>query len=131
MNYYPYYQPNFYGTQQQNAPPQAFIPQQPQTTATSQFYGSNTGIEYVNGIEGAKAYIMQPNSQKWLMDSDGSYFYLKVSNAQNQASVRIFEYKEIDLATKTPKPTESEFVTKEEFEALKKTVASLKAKKGE
>lgn len=133
MTYYPYYQPqpSFYGSQQQN-PQGQFIPQTPQNAPTSLFYGSNTGmgIEYVNGIEGAKAYIMQPNSVKWLMDSDGNYFYLKSSNAQNQASVRIFEYKEVDVATKKAKSEcGGEFVTKEEFEALKRAVASLKKAK--
>lgn len=146
MTYYPYYQPQspqnqFYGAQGQG---QVFVPAQPQMaqngafnvpqTAVPQFSsGQNINtIEYVNGIEGAKAYIMQPNSVKWLMDSDGSYFYLKTSNAQNQASVKMFEYKEIDVATKkalVPEIDVSLFVKKEEFDALKKTVASLKRAK--
>lgn len=159
MNYYPYYQPQqtpqnaFYGGQQQGANIYPTNPQTPQNgsyiqpngiispflqpqmnTAGIQTQGS--AIEYVNGIEGAKAYIMQPNSTKWLMDSDGSYFYLKSSNAQNQANVRMFEYKEIDMSTKKAKEVAtsneidmSEYVKKEDFDALKKTVASLKKSK--
>lgn len=152
MSYYPYYQPQtpqnqFYGAQQQSQPLNQFIQQQPQNGSyalpqqqinpfvqvTPQQQTQQASIEYVNGIEGAKAYIMQPNSTKWLMDSDGNYFYLKSSNAQNQASVRMYEYKEIDIATKKEKEQEKKqdidmscFVKKEDFDALKKVVASLK-----
>lgn len=153
-NYYPYYQPQqtpqnaFYGGQPQGA---NIYPLQPQTAQNGSYMPSNGGIsqflqpqmsvsaqpqstnaiEYVNGIEGAKAYIMQPNSTRWLMDSDGSYFYLKTSNAQNQASVKMYEYKEIDISTKKAKETKSEidmsaYVKKEDFDALKKVVAGLK-----
>ncbi len=55
----------------------------------------NNQYAYVNGIEGAKAYLMNPNQTMLLMDSDEPIFYLKTSNQLGQASIRIFEFKEV------------------------------------
>lgn len=55
----------------------------------------NNQYAYVNGIEGAKAYLMNPNQTILLMDSDQPIFYLKTSNGLGQASIRIFEFKEV------------------------------------
>lgn len=117
--YQPFYQPQ--STMQQNAPQQATTPQQ-QMQPTTQIQN----IEYVNGIEGAKAYIMQPNSTKWLMDSDGSFFYVKTSNAQNQATVKAYKYVEYNAnVTKDDNAEQIEYVTLDEFNKLKKTVNNL------
>ena len=50
---------------------------------------------YVNGIEGAKAYLMNPNQTILLMDSDNPIFYLKSSNQLGQSSIRTFKFEEI------------------------------------
>lgn len=55
----------------------------------------NNQYAYVNGIEGAKAYLMSPNQTMLLMDSDQPIFYLKTSNYLGQANIRIFEFKEV------------------------------------
>ncbi len=55
----------------------------------------NNQYAYVNGIEGAKAYLMNPNQTILLMDSDNPIFYLKSSNQLGQANIRIFEFKEV------------------------------------
>jgi len=55
----------------------------------------NNQYAYVNGIEGAKAYLMNPNQTILLMDSNQPIFYLKTSNGLGQATIRIFEFKEV------------------------------------
>lgn len=95
----------------------------------------NGTIEYVNGIEGAKAYFMQPNSTKLLLDSDSQFFYIKKSDMQNKATIKVFEYREVETDGAKPKETKpdidlSGYVKKKDFDSLKKLVEKL-AKKGE
>lgn len=127
-----YNAPNFNATQ----PYQPLYQMQPNASqnanqSVTQQMPQNTSIEYVNGIEGAKAYIMQPNSTKWLMDSDGSFFYVKTSNAQNQATVKAYKYVEYNAnVTKDDNAEQIEYVTLDEFNKLKKIVNNLiKSKK--
>lgn len=56
---------------------------QPQNQNTSQ----QTNITFVNGIEGAKAYQMSPNSSALLMDSDNSKFYVKTTDSLGVAKI--------------------------------------------
>lgn len=69
------YQPysNSYATrlqqmEQQMGQPQSTVPQ----------------MAWVNGIEGAKAYILPPNSKIMLMDSDAPKFYVKETDGNGQ-----------------------------------------------
>ncbi len=64
-------------------------PYQPRQNYTTNQYA------YVNGIEGAKAYLMNPNQTILLMDSDNPIFYLKSSNQIGQSSIRVFKFEEI------------------------------------
>ena len=53
------------------------------------------GIKWVQGIEGAKAYQLEPNSNAQLMDSENDgVFYIKVCDDIGMCSLRIFDYKE-------------------------------------
>lgn len=85
-------------------------------------------IEYVNGVEGAKAYLIPPNSTKLLMDSDGDYFYIKTANAQGQANVKIYKYEEVTQATKkTEEPKqEIKYATVDDIKELKEEIEKLK-----
>ena len=84
-------------------------------------YQPQTGIFWVNGIDGAKAYPVAPGNSVWLMDSgDESVFYIKsVDMSGMMQPLRIFEYKE----KIEEKPPEKEYVTKED---LDKALAELK-----
>jgi hypothetical protein len=79
-------QQNFQQPQQQVPNPQA----QPQTPLMQ------SNIEYVNGIEGAKAFILPPNTQKLLLDSDNPFFYIKTTDMQGKPTVKRFRYVDID-----------------------------------
>jgi len=66
------------------------------------YYHSNNGINWVQGIEGAKAYQLQPNSNTILMDSENdNTFYIKVSDNVGMCNLRVFRYEEINTSLNT------------------------------
>ncbi len=90
----------------------------------------NNGINWVQGVEGAKAYQLMPNSNVVLLDSENDgIFYIKLSDNVGMCTLRTFKYTEttneqlqhtgIDL---------SEYVTKsdlkEAIEELKETITN-------
>ena len=79
-------------------------------------------IQYVNGKQSAESYQMPANSSVILMDSNTSRFYLKQTDASGMATIKTYDFKEIEA----DKPTE--YVTKSEFEQFK---AKLKGEKHE
>lgn len=85
-------------------------------------------IEYVNGVEGAKAYLIPPNSTKLLMDSDGDYFYIKTANPQGQANVKIYKYEEVTQSTSKDNAEKKtvKYATMEDIEAIKEEIEKLK-----
>lgn len=85
------------------------------------FYNYNqrmsNGIIWVQGIEGAKAYQLMPNSNVILMDSEtDNRFYIKTSDSVGMCNLRIFEYNEV--TGNTSSIDTAQFVTKEELKAV-------------
>ena len=75
----------------------------------------NNGITWVQGIEGAKAFQMAPNSNAILMDSENDgKFYIKVSDNVGMCNLRKFKYEE-ETNTSTPVDM-SNYVTRQELE---------------
>ena len=70
----PYFN-NPYANVQNNQ--QAYQQQQPQMQNPQPTMQMQSNIEYVNGIEGAKALILPPNAQKIVLDSDNAFFYIR------------------------------------------------------
>lgn len=87
-------------------------------------------IEYVNGLEGAKGYLMLANSTKLLMDSDGNYFYIKSANQNGQANIRIFKYQEVTQESQPKLEPKVEYATLKDLEELKKQIDDLKLNVG-
>lgn len=81
---------------------------------------TNNGIIWVQGIEGAKAFQMTPNSNAVLLDSDTEgRFYIKISDNIGMCSLRIFKYEEIQQGSTTqPTVDMSDYVTKAEVNDL-------------
>lgn len=83
MNQYGYGQPqSMYNSQSQNA------------------YGFNTpyvsGINWVQGVEGAKAFRMKPNDMVIILDSENEgVMYIKTSDSIGMCTLRTFNYKEV------------------------------------
>lgn len=83
----------------------------PQTPSAPQNTGQS-GILWVQGIEGAKAYPVATGNSVLLMDSEESVFYVKSSDASGMPMpLRVFDYKE-----RTAQQTTNDYVTREEFD---------------
>lgn len=93
-----------------------------------------TGINWVQGEEGARAWMVSAGNTVLLMDSDGSSFYLKSADASGMPQpLRIFDYVERTQTPKTPAQSAQapavEYVTRTEFDALAAEIEALKVKK--
>lgn len=110
-NYFPTgYQP-FYQVPQQTPPQTQSAPQ--------------NAIQWVQGIEGAKAYPVMAGSSVLLMDSEESCFFIKTADAAGMPTLRIFDYSE--RTQNKPKEVDmSAYITREEFD---KVIAELKPRK--
>ena len=87
----------------------------------NQFYQPQTnGINWVQGIEGAKAWQLVPNSNAVLLDSENDgIFYIKISDNVGMCTLRAFKYEEMKAETKQSQPLDlSEYVKKSELESL-------------
>ena len=92
-----------------------FYPQVPQTYPQIR---QNNGINWVQGIEGAKAYQLMPNSNAVLMDSENDgVFYIKISDNVGICNLRTFKYEEItDFGVKNLES--NDYVKKSELQEL-------------
>lgn len=130
----PYGQPPFYNAyanlqnNQQNFPQPQQQAQSPQPQPQQQI-PIQSNIEYVNGIEGAKAFILPPNAQKLLLDSDNTFFYIKTTDMQGKPSVKRFRYIDVDAEQKV-EPQKDEkplnFVSLDQFTDLLNQFNDLK-----
>ena len=89
----PYFN-NPYANVQNNQQP--YQQQQPQMQNPQPTMQMQSNIEYVNGIEGAKAFILPPNTQKLLLDSDNAFFYIKTTDMQGKPTVKRFRYIDVE-----------------------------------
>ena len=81
---------------------------------------------FVNGIEGAKSYVVQPNQTILLMDSDAPMCYMKQSNGLGQSSLRYFKLVEV-TEEDLKKPVNDEMESfKTRLEALEKKLEGKK-----
>lgn len=107
------------------------MPQQPmQAQPTAQ---SQSGVLWVQGEEGAKAYMVAPGNSVLLMDSEGSRFYIKCTDQSGMPQpLRVFDYTERTAAPQSlsaaPQAPEGDYVTRKEFDALAALVGEIKGK---
>ena len=94
---------------------------------------NNTNVyAFVNGVEGAKSFIINPNSTVLLMDNENPICYMKQSNSIGQSSLRYFKLLEIneqqareETTPKQPKIMSNEYVSKSDFDKLMSKVDAL------
>lgn len=90
----------------------------PVTGATA----STNNIVWVNGIEGAKAWQLNPNSMAILLDSENEgKMYIKVSDSIGMSNLRIFNYVEELPSTRVTNNNDldlSQYVRKDELQNL-------------
>ena len=97
---------------------------------------NNNRITWVNGIEGAKGFQIEPNSNILLLDSDiQGRMYIKTCDNIGMCNLRIFNYEEVAANTQSRQNTEidtSNFVTKDEMNnAINEAIQLLKPKENE
>ena len=117
----------------------------PQITVPGANYAMNpygNSINWVQGELGARNYPIAPNTSVLLMDQESPKFYIKSADLLGVQTVRSYEYNEVTAGVKPtepektetaqtkpePKPqneTKADYVSREEFEALKKTIDDL------
>ena len=112
--------------QMQNAVVQPSMPSQPMQQQSSQ-------IIWVSGEAGAKSYLVAPGNTVMLLDAENSVFYLKSADASGMPlPLRIFDYKERSVmpqqvaggSVSAEQFNPDRFVTREEFDELKASIAS-------
>lgn len=82
---------------------------------------NNNGITWVQGIEGAKAFQLMPNSNTLLMDSENDgIFYIKTSDNVGMCSLRTFKFEELQTLCKKPENNVdlAQYVTKDELDEI-------------
>lgn len=131
--YNPYVNPyaNPYGNQQMQ--PQMYQQQMPQQMQTPQLQQQSTGgFVWVNNIDEAAAYIVAPNSAVQLWDKNSPCVYLKTADAAGKPTMQIFDLVERKTAQNGAQQisdSNSDFIRREEFDALAARVDALTAKK--
>ena len=90
------------------------------TPQPNPYYQKNNGINWVQGIEGAKAYQLPPSSNAILLDSENDgKFYIKVSDNVGMCNLRTFRYREVTTPTNTQNDVDlSQYVKKSELQEL-------------
>ena len=88
----------------------------------------NSGIIWVSGEAGAKAYLVAPNTTVQLWDSEAQTVYLKSADASGMPSVKILDYtiREAAAPAQIASNANAQYVTKEEFETLYGQIKALK-----
>ncbi|WP_302128836.1 hypothetical protein [Bacteroides congonensis] len=108
-----------------------YQPQPIQTVQPMTQQPANNGIIWVQGEEGAKAYLTAPGASVMLMDSENNTFYIKSSDQSGMPlPLRVFDYTERTAANKPSiqQQAGADFVTREEFNALEDKLNALLAK---
>lgn len=95
--------------------PQPVVPQMQNPMQNAQ-QADNSGIVWVQGEAGAKAYPVQAGKSLLLMDAEQHQFYIKSTDQSGMPMpLRIFAYEEV-VESNVPKTETKNFITREEFE---------------
>lgn len=107
---------------------------QPQYQPPQQTQPQSSGMIWVSGEAGAKAYLVAPNTTVQLWDSEAQVVYLKSADASGMPSMKVLDYTIRQNATNGPgapaaAPTvnSTEYATRAEFDALQGEINALKA----
>lgn len=77
-----------------------------------QYQQNQSNINWVQGIEGAKAFPVGAGNSVLLMDSDNQVMFIKSADQSGVPSLRVFDYKERTSEVKDM----NAYVTKKEFD---------------
>ena len=89
--------------------PAGYNPYQPamqQFQQVMQPQQQNSGLTWVQGIEGAKSHFVSPGQSVLLMDSESNSFFIKSADTSGMPlPLRIFDYKERTVQQAPQQPT--------------------------
>ena len=90
---------------------------------------NSSSLIWVQGIEGAKSYLVAPNTTVQLWDSESQVIYLKSADASGMPSMKVLDYTVRGNAENTQKSSDmSVFATKEDINTLNKKMAEIEEK---
>lgn len=111
----------------------SYNPQAYSAPSQSQNSGTQTGIIWVSGEAGAKAYIVAPNTTVQLWDSEAQTIYLKSADASGMPSMKVLDYTIRDAVQNAPtavSAVQTDYATKSDLEALRGQIEGLKMRIG-
>lgn len=94
----------------------------PQFQMPTPQYNRQPDMTWIQGEAGMKAYLVAPNTRAILWDQDNPVIYIKTADANGVVSVKTLDYIERGSDQNTNPiiaNAEAEFVTKQDFEAMK------------
>lgn len=93
------------------------------------------GLNWIQGEQAAKSYLVAPNSTVVLFDSESQTIYIKTADASGMPSMKVLDYtiRETDknspvLPVGVKTGDLSNFATKDEIKAVSEQLAALKSK---
>lgn len=108
---------------------QQFYPQPVIQQNASQ--NQQTGLNWIQGEQSAKSYLVAPNCSVVLFDSESQTIYIKSADASGMPSMKILDYtiRDINKAVSAPITGESvAYATKEDVNGLNEKIKELKIK---
>ena len=99
----------------------------------------NSGIIWVSGEAGAKAYLVAPNTTVQLWDSESQRIFLKSADASGMPTMKVLDYTIRDQTSSSGPLTGvstqawdlSAYATKDEIEALRGQINALRMQIGQ
>lgn len=82
---------------------------------------------WVQGIEGAKAYMVANNTTVDLWDSEDKKIYIKTADASGVPSIKAFVYDE-DTPVNAPDTPKTDFATKDDILSIQKQINDLRGR---
>lgn len=107
------------------------FPLTPPNPAPTPFSQPSNAIIWVQGEEGAKAYMVAPGNSVQLWDSENPVIYLKSADMNGVPSMRIFDLVERNAARMSPNAPNAldvKFVTQEQMDALQAKFDALETR---
>ena len=113
------------GYQQMNYQPMSYA----QLQYNNQQNQNTSGLIWVSGEAGAKAYLVAPNTTVQLWDSESQTIFVKSADASGMPSMKVLEYKIKGSAPENSiNERRGEFATKEDIYALQNKYAEIERK---
>ena len=125
---------NMFNFQQPNnpysfgAPAMPYLPNYSPQQPVQQAQPNNVSWIYVNGMEGARGQIVQPNQTAWMMDNSDPVIYVKSVDAVGTATLKAFRLTEINATAGSqspPVPDMSAYATRVEMDDITNRLKSI------